>query len=239
MAQRDEAAQWLSNARALRQRVRLEAVPVWIPMLIFGCVICGAVPLYVADSQTSEAGFSFIGGVEGFGGMQPSWRVSLYWMLTVPGGYLSSAALLRSHAEKVGLRDRSMPFTATGLALFVALLLLYSPVGVQGTWGSTPGNLLVRGLLPLLVIAVALGSLAAIVRSVRIGIFAGAFLGLSLLVNLYNMENLAFRLGWTPSGDLQWRLSAHLGLLVCGVVLLVAAVLSLGARRRARGSSGQ
>ena len=239
MVQHQEAARWLTNARALRQRVRVESLPAWFPLLVFGCVICGAVPLYiVAVPAISPGEVSFIdAGLTFFGGVQSAWYVSLYWLISIPAAYVLSAFFYRRHADALGVADRSIPFTAAGLALFGGLLLLYSPFGLESPWSWTPGNLLVRGLLPLLAISLALLSLAVIARSVSLGVFAAGFVGLTVVANLYNMENLVFRLGWTPSSDLQWRFSAYVGLAACGVALLAAAGVSSFKSRLARGSS--
>lgn len=240
MVQHQEAARWLSNARALRKRVRVEALPSWFSLLVFGCVVCAAVPLYMLASHPAPPGVSFQEiELAFFGGVQPAWYVSLYWMMAIPAGYVLSALFYRRHANALGVRDRSRPFTATGLALFGGLLLLYSPFGLKGPWSWTPGNLLVRGLLPLLAISLALASLAVIARNVSMGLFTAGFVGLTLMANLYNMENLVFRLGWTPSSDLQWQFSTYVGLTVCGIALLFAAGVSFLTWRLARGSSGQ
>ncbi len=234
-----EATHSLGHARTLRRRVRVESLPTWLPLLLFGFVVCGAVPLYVAAvPATSPGEMSFTeGGLTFLGGVQPAWYVSLYWLVSIPAGYAVAALLFRRHGNTIGVGDRSVPFTAVGLALFVGLLLVYSPFGLDGPWSWTPGNLLVRGLLPLLAISLALGSLAVIARSFVLGLFATGFVGLTLIANLYNMENLAFRLGWTPSSDLQWRFSAYVGLAACGVALLAAGGVSFFRSRLARGSS--
>lgn len=239
MTQHQEATHWLGHARALRRRVRVESLPSWFPLLVFGLVVCGAVPFYVAAVlATSPGGVSFVdGGLTFFGGVQPAWYVSVYWLVSIPAAYALAALFFRRRANKVGVGDRSVPFTAVGLALFGGLLLLYSPFGLDGPWSWTPGNLLVRGLLPLLAISLALGSLAVIARSFVLGVFAAGFVGLTLMANLYNMENLVFRLGWTPSSDLQWGFSGYVGLAACGITLLAAGGVSFLRSRLARGSS--
>lgn len=238
MAQHQEAERWLSNATALRKRVRVDGLPSWFPLLVFGSVICGAIPLYLVASGNASSELSFVnGGLPLLGGFQPAWYVSLYWLISIPAAYALSAFFYRRHTNAVGVADRSLPFTAVGLALFGGLLLLYSPFGLSSPWAWTPGNLLVRGLLPLLAISLALASLAVIARSLTLGLFAAAFVGLTLVANLYNMENLLFRLGWTPSSDLQWRFSAYVGLASCGAALVAAGCVSFFTSRMAHGSS--
>ena len=58
------------------------------------------------------------------------------------------------------------------------------------TAGVLPGDLLVRGLTPLLTIALSLLVLAWAERSEPLGIFAVFFVALALLANLYDLSNL-------------------------------------------------
>ena len=60
-----------------------------------------------------------------------------------------------------------------------------------GCWSfALPGDLVVRGLLPLIVVAVGFAALAGAQRSVEFGVFAAGFFAVALVANLYDMANL-------------------------------------------------
>lgn len=238
---RQEAARLLAEARTLRTRARSEALPLWLPLLIFGAVVCGGVVVQLPAAPTgpsSTFAFTELGRLSFFGGSQPAWYVGLYWMLAIPLGFGLAALLYRRHAHKVGLRDRSLPYVAVGLGLFGALLFLFVSEGSARALWQTHGDLLVRGLLPLLVVSLALGALSVIARSPALGAFAFGFVALTLVANLYDMENLAFRLGWSPHSDWQWNLSTQTGLAVCGLTLLAASAVSFLWTKRDHGAPG-
>jgi hypothetical protein len=90
-----------------------------------------------------------------------------------------------------------------------------------------PGDLFIRGLTPLLPIAAGLFVLAIIEGSVPVAGFATAFLGLVILVNLYDIENLFSRVGVTVP-------TPAIGLIVPGAVLLLASLGFWLAGRRTR-----
>src|SRR2546422_996668 len=80
------------------------------------------------------------------------------------------------------------------------LLVISSPgvasvLHVPASWvyWIRPGGLFIRGLTPLLPVAVGVGVLAWTERSRALGAFAIGFLGLAILVNLYDLENLFSR----------------------------------------------
>jgi hypothetical protein len=236
-----EPAQWLDSTRQLKSRVRKAALPLWPALLIFGLVVLGAVPLYLmasfdapsAGSTSSPISFRTVGMVSSFGGSQPAWYLGAYWMLTIPLGFGLAWAFYRRHTARVGLGDRSLPFVVAGAALFGVLFLLSR----NGIGHRIPGDLTVRGLLPLAVVSLALGVLSVLAKSRAIAVFAAGFIALTLVVNLYDVENLAFRLGWRPVTDGQWNLAGHLGLTLCGLVLLASAAFSFASTRWGRGAS--
>lgn len=85
------------------------------------------------------------------------------------------------------------------------------------TWvGVFPfGNLVIRGLTPLITLAIGLFVLARCERSWPLATFAVAFLALALLANLYNMENVVYRLGLGSHGS-------QVNIIIVGAVLLLA-----------------
>ncbi|MFL6143493.1 MAG: hypothetical protein ACJ72N_16705 [Labedaea sp.] len=85
---------------------------------------------------------------------------------------------------------------------------------------SALGVYLIYGFAALLVIAAGLLALAWLERNVLLGGIGVAFGAAALLANLANLDNVLYRLGWTPDA---------LQLLVFGQLLLPAAVLIAGA----------
>jgi hypothetical protein len=75
--------------------------------------------------------------------------------------------------------------------------------------------------LPFLIIAAALWVLARAERSAALTVIAAVFTGTALLASLYNIENIIFRLGWTPTGA-QWRLTTLPNILVPALLLIVS-----------------
>ncbi len=90
---------------------------------------------------------------------------------------------------------------------------------------------MIYGFSALLVIAVALLALAWSERSVLLGVVGLLFAGVSLVVNLYSVENLYYDLGWYVSGG---RLLALQYLLVPGLVLLAGGAVAALSRRGGR-----
>jgi hypothetical protein len=125
----------------------------------------------------------------------------------------------RRRADARGIGGSVWPYALTGVGL-LGFLVVASMVG-----RLQPGDLFVRGLTPLLTIALGLFVLAWVERSFALGLFAAAFLTLALVVNLYDIENLFQRVGMgvpVPA----------ISLMVSGSVLLLAGVLSWNVSRR-------
>ena len=93
-----------------------------------------------------------------------------------------------------------------------------------------PGDLVIRGTFPFLIIAVGLWVLARAERSRALAVIALIYTAAALLASLYNVENVLFRLGWTPSPG-QWRLTSLPGVLLPALVLLVAGVSAFAVQR--------
>ena len=91
-----------------------------------------------------------------------------------------------------------------------------------------PGDLVIRGLVPLLAIAVGFMILAVAERSWALGLFAIAFFAVALTANLYDMSNVADRLALQGGGP-------EVNNIVVGLLALVAGIgFGLGALLRSR-----
>ena len=204
----------------------------WFPLVIFGLVILASTPLYmhfngdtpplpallapdVLAPTAPPATDIAIGGSSGLlhfftGGMfafSPL-KITVFWLVAGPMAYLVTAGF---YWLRAGRR-----WVATSTPLI--------PIPV-------PGDLMVRGLTPLLAVALGLFVLARIERSWALLAFAVPFLALTVVANLYDMENVAYRLGVGSAGP-------EVNVIVVGSVLLIAgAIFGLGyARTRQRAS---
>ncbi len=96
-----------------------------------------------------------------------------------------------------------------------------------------PGDLMVRGTFPFVIIAVGLWALAWAERSRALAVIAAVYTATALLASLYNVENLLFRLGWNPApGD--WDLTSLPNVLLPALVLLAAGAGAFAVQRRHR-----
>ena len=115
--------------------------------------------------------------------------VSLFWLIGLPVGYGLAVLSYHRRALARGVAGPVWPYVLTGIGL-LAFLVVASIVG-----RLQPGDLFIRGLTPLLTIALGLFVLAWVERSSPLAVFAAAFLALALIVNLYDIENVFSRAG--------------------------------------------
>ncbi|MGH9071930.1 MAG: hypothetical protein ACRDX8_12385, partial [Acidimicrobiales bacterium] len=119
-----------------------------------------------------------------------------------PAGVLS--------ARRRGVTRSVRAFVATGVGL-LGLLVVTSLAGLLRF-----SDLTVRGLTPLITIAIALFVLARPERSWSLAAFATTFLALVLLANLYDIENMTYRIGRGSFGAMN--------VVVVGVALLLGGI---------------
>jgi hypothetical protein len=236
-----EPGEVLRELAAVRRRTRSARHAYWFPLVLFGVLTCAAAPLYVS-AVTPPAGVigatingtaapTVLGGMPiGHSGFYLGW----YWLVALVGGYLLTLVWYRRHARRIGLETPARGYIATGVVLtvLVALLPLLSRFVPFLGW-MWPGDLWIRGTFAFLIIAAGLWILARAERSVALVITAAVYTGAALLVSLYNVENLLFRMGWNP-GNGDWSLTVLPGVLLPAVVLLVAGLAAFVAQRKIR-----
>jgi hypothetical protein len=231
-------AELLSVARGATLRTRRARRGFWFPLVLFGLIVLGATPFYrstLPSGSTCTASGSNSGSDYGYFcfGRLPSHAsllsgppdldrtgATVYWLTAILLGYAATLAFYRWRGARVGVAGRILPYVLTGMVL-LGLAVLTSPV----IWWrlsltqrvGLPPDLTIRGLLPLVVLALGLLVLAYSERSVPLGVFAACFLAVTLVSNLYDVENQTPRLGWTPSGT--WSTLPNLWL--SGFVLLL------------------
>jgi hypothetical protein len=174
----------------------------WFPLVLFGLLVLASAPLYASPVAANPA------------------AVAIFWLVAGPLGYLATGGFYWAWSRRHAVAMSPLAYVVTGLGL-VALLVVTTWVGIMAF----------RGLGQLIAVAIGLVVLARSERSWPLATFAIAFFGLALLANLYNLENLAYRLGLGSHGP-------HVNVLVVGAVLLLAGagfgLADLAGRRRPR-----
>jgi hypothetical protein len=199
----------LGEARAIRRRTRLARHAYWFPLVLFGLLVAASVPFYIQRLQVGPgwyggSGPSFLrsGYLGGFGLLMYS-GLPYYWLGAMVLGIVATVVWYRWRGNRIGLRTPARGYLITGVIL-VALALLIpviaqrfpqaGPVFVRSL--IMPGDLVIRGTFPLVLIGVGLCVLAWAERSVGLAVIAASYLALSLLASLYDIENVLYYLGW-------------------------------------------
>jgi hypothetical protein len=243
----------LQEMAALRRQARTARHAYWFPLVLFGLLTCGSFPFYlrspagrpssggaVLASLSNPGGkwLPFLGGVPGaeHGGL------AYYWLAALLGGLLATLLWYRWHARRAGLATPALGYIICTAVLTVAavvippLSLVRSPHWLsflhplRALW---PGDLIIRGVFPLVIIAVGLLVLAWAERSLALAITAAFCVALALAESLYNVGNIAYRLGWSPSE----AIVPLLNVLPSGLFLLVAGMAALLWQRRRRATA--
>jgi hypothetical protein len=243
----DTEAGGVDDIRRLRRAARRDR-PEWpFALVVLGLVVVLAAPFYVGGrfiftgtgvSQLSET----LGPLAGIG--PPFTRfgqwAGLYWVVALVAAGLLIAVHDRRTAARRGIAGPVWPAITAGLLLLVVLLALTprilflfrpAPRALLST-GAMPARetLYLRGLTPLLLIALVLLVLAWTERSVALAIVATVYLALAIVVNLYDLPNLAYHLDLPFFG----RDDLVPNLLLPGAVLLVAGAFAALWRRVTR-----
>jgi hypothetical protein len=234
----------LSDMKALRRRARAARHAYWFPLVLFGVLTCAAAPFYLQPSLPSSTGavtqpspaLPILGGF--LTQRYPGW----YWLAALLGGLLLTLLWYRRNALRVGLQTPARGYVVTvailtALALVIPLLsAVTSPPWLawlrylQVLW---PGDLVLRGTFPFVIIAAGLWALAWAERSRALAAIAAVYSAAALLSSLYNVENILFRLGWSPTGQ-AWRLTSLPDVLLPVLVLLAAGAGAFAVQRRRR-----
>ena len=249
MASSDETggqADLLNEMRALRQRARTARHAYWFPLVLFGLLICASVPFYLQLYRPASPGagagpgpqLPVLGGA--FSGSAVQHYLGYYWLAALLGGLLLTLLWYRRNARRVGLQTPARGYVVTVAVLTALALIIPLASRVRSpqwlTWLQHlqvlwPGDLVLRGTFPFLIIAAGLWVLARAERSRALAAIALIYTAAALLASLYNVENILFRLGWNPS---QWRLTSLPGVLLPALVLLVAGVCAFAVQRPGR-----
>jgi hypothetical protein len=214
--------QLLGAAKAARQQARRTRHGYWFPLVLFGLLASASSPFYlhpevgkrsclhalpghicrvrgtISAGPVPQLGSGYLGGI---GVLAVRSGSAYYWLAAMLAGLVATAVWYRLRGDRVGLRTPSRGFVITGMVLLVLALLI--PVLAAHTGSQLavlmPGDLLVRGTFPLVLIGLALCVLAWAERSVALTVIAAGYLALSLVASLYDIGNVLYRLGWEIS----------------------------------------
>jgi hypothetical protein len=202
----------LGEMRSIRRRTRLARHAYWFPLVLFGALTAASVPFYIRRIPPGGTVRGFLGQfflrseyLGGFG-MVTSSRLPYYWLGAMVLGVGATVVWYRWHGNRVGLRTPARGYLITGLVL-VALALLIPVIAEKFPQAGhvfvlpilVPGDLVIRGTFPLVLIGLGLCFLAWAERSIALALIAGLYLALSLVASLYDIQNVFYRLGWNLS----------------------------------------
>jgi hypothetical protein len=248
-------ARLLAEMRAIGDRTRAAARGYWLPLLLFGLLICGSLPFY----QRLPSPRSLPGGRPGSGARPGHCRLvpghpchltvagqhvtvifgpvhetvvtalGYYWQAAIPAGIVLTVAWYRWRGNRLGLRPSTSGFLIAGLVLAELVLLVPLLIAAQpGPQGSLAREVDQAGALVL--IAAVLWVLAWTERSWPLAIVVAVFFVVTLPVSHYDGGGVGG--GGTGAADLSLDGLRLLGL-IPGLVLLVAgAVAWLAGRLR-------
>ncbi|NMM91305.1 hypothetical protein B2J88_44585 [Rhodococcus sp. SRB_17] len=214
----EHSLQVLADVTAARRRTRAARPHKWIPLAGLAVVVFGAMPLYVQRPFGDfESDHSEVSRLSGFGQLQHSDAAAIYWLVALPVMYAVIAAYLVRRGSRSGVRLRASRVIVWGLILFIALVLAVVAVPQLQL---LPGNLVIRGLTPLLAITAGVMVWGALDRDYTVlGIGALALAG-GLVSNLYNLENIILAQGI----DFDYRYSLLLNLALPALILTIGAI---------------
>ena len=184
----DSQAELLAEMKALRRRARTARHAYWFPLVLFGLLTCASVPFYVPPGHQADGTGAIQAGpplpiLGGFPGFTVQRFLGYYWLAALLGGLLLTLLWYRRNARRVGLATPARGYIITTAALTVLALVLPLLSQVRSPhWLSWlqylsvlwPGDLVVRGTFPFVIIAAGLWVLAWAERSRALAVIAAA-----------------------------------------------------------------
>jgi len=230
--------QLLGEVAAVRRKTRLARHAYWFPLVLFGLLTCASIPFYIvrlppsgASVGSSPAGpvylrSAYLGGF----GMLTGRYITYYWLAAILLGVGATTAWYRWRGNRVGLRTAARGYLITGAVLLLLALAIPALAvrAVPRLMILMPGDLLIRGTFPLVVIGIGLCYLAWAERSIALTVIAAGYLALSLVASLYDIENVLYRLGW----NLSPAVSGLPNVVLPALVLLLSGASAWAVQRR-------
>lgn len=228
MATADEAGSILSTVDRAARTTRAVRPTRALPLLVLALVIVGAMPFYVLDFDLPDGIYEqspMFWSLGGFIGTTAGVWTAIYWIVTLPLAYAFIAWWHHRAARHNGVAGHVRWLVLTGVLLFGALLVMLN----QGPPGLL-ANLYIRGLTPIITMALGLLVWAIAERSRGLLAVALVFLASAVLASLYDLVNITYRLGITIPDT--WSELPNLAL--CAAVLLVSSGIYAVVERRDR-----
>jgi hypothetical protein len=242
-----EPARLLQEMRALRDRTGVAARGYWLPLLLFGVLICGSLPFYERLKQAQpglarqpapnpcstiapntpchvSAGYATAGA----GHLTAVTALGYYWQIAIPVGVVLTVLWYRWRGNRVGLRTPARGFLITGLILGELVLLVPLLVGQSSSLGLQRLIHDTHHAGPLVIIAALLWVLAWAERSPALALVVGFYLVAALVISNYNDSGLAG--GSTGAADLSLGALRLLGLLPALILLTAGSATWLAQR---------
>jgi hypothetical protein len=235
----------LAYADQMRWRTRVARDGSWFALVVFGLVVLFAMFFYHYPGLTASSlgchafnnGFtctsvSVSRGVFGSGLGSPTsppidhvspWATT-YWVVSIFIGIATVVGFYWMRVRSSGVAGRIWPFATVGVGVLVLAVASRGWITFK-----IPADFWIRGMQPLLVIAIGLMALAITERSRAFLIYVVGFLGIALLSCLYDVSNLFVRLGIgsTWNGNTE----ALPNLILPGLYLLIGGVVFYVLRR--------
>ena len=238
-------AQVLQDMHALRERASLAGHAYWLPLLLFGTLICGSLPFYERLGQPPRAAGRPAPGpcraivnrpchvAAGAGHLTVVTALGYYWQIAILAGIVLTVLWYRWRGNRVGLRTPTRVFLIAGLILGELVLLVPLLAGQSSSLTRLMHDTHQAGAL--VIIAALLWVLAWAERSPALATVVAAYLAVALVVTQFNNGGIAG--GTTGAADLSLTALRLLGLLPALILLAagLATWLSRQLHRRALG----
>jgi hypothetical protein len=187
------AAQLLDDMRVIRTQTSDAAHAYWLPLLLFGLVICGSLSFYerLSPSLHGPAPVPLPSSCHpgqpcrisgGVGHLTVISALGWYWQLAIPVATVLTVLWYRWRADRIGLRTPARGFLVTGLVLGEVVLLVSLLVATRA---HPPSGFFIntRHLASMLVIAAVLWVLAWAERSKILAAIVAVFIAVALPVD--------------------------------------------------------
>ncbi len=239
-----EAAQLLDEIRVIQHRTSVLTRAYWLPLLLFGLVICGSLPFYerlatprLASAPPHQLPSTCVPGQPCIVNGGAHYRVVVtalgwYWQVAVPVAVVLAVLWYRRRAGRVGLRTPARGFLITGLVLSELVLLVSLLTTVLQSGQPNRAVTDARHVGAVLVIAAVLWVLAWAERSRALAIIVAVYLVVALPVGFVTSGGIAG--GSTGAADLSLAAMRVLGLIPALVLLVAGAGAWVSQRSRLR-----
>lgn len=244
-------AQLLEDVRALQRRAAITGRGYWLPLLVFGALICGSLAFYEILRSAAGGAVSVVHQpghcavlvnhrckVIGGGGHVLAVHQTVvaalgyYWQLAIPAGVVLTVLWYNWRGNRVGLRTPALGFLITGLVLAELVLLVPLLAGQSGSLARLLHDTRQAG--PLAIIAALLWVLAWAQRSRGLAIVTAFYLVAAIVISRFTNSGIAG--ATTGAAHLSLASLRLLGLLPA-LILLVAGLVTVLTTRTARASS--